>query len=125
MSPIPCRPIRKPGKTGSSTPSTSKRAANRAASFSTWKPTRPKRTISRRSSPRSLTNSRPISARGKQFLYHEGTHIPLVVRGPGIEKGKVRTDLIEHSDMAVYVGKGNAEMEKDFALMKQWAREGK
>ncbi len=39
-------------------------------------------------------------ARGKQFLYNEGTHIPFVVRGPGIEKGKVRDDLIEHIDMA-------------------------
>ncbi len=39
-------------------------------------------------------------ARGKQFLYDEGTHIPFVVRGPGIEKGKVRDDLIEHIDMA-------------------------
>lgn len=39
-------------------------------------------------------------ARGKQFLYNEGTHIPFVVRGPGIERGKARTDLIEHIDMA-------------------------
>ena len=39
-------------------------------------------------------------ARGKQFLYNEGTHIPFIVRGPGIEKGKVRTDLLEHIDMA-------------------------
>jgi arylsulfatase A-like enzyme len=39
-------------------------------------------------------------ARGKQFLYNEGTHVPFVVRGPGIEKGRVRTDLIEHIDMA-------------------------
>lgn len=39
-------------------------------------------------------------ARGKQFLYDEGTHIPFIVRGPGVERGKVRTDLIEHIDMA-------------------------
>lgn len=39
-------------------------------------------------------------ARGKQFLYNEGTHIPFIVRGPGIEKARVRTDLIEHIDMA-------------------------
>lgn len=39
-------------------------------------------------------------ARGKQFLYNEGTHIPFVVRGPGIPPGTVRTDLIEHIDMA-------------------------
>jgi arylsulfatase A-like enzyme len=39
-------------------------------------------------------------ARGKQFLYNEGTHIPFVVRGPGIAHGAVREDLIEHIDLA-------------------------
>lgn len=39
-------------------------------------------------------------ARGKQFLYDEGTHIPFVVRGPGVGKGEVREDLIQHIDMA-------------------------
>lgn len=39
-------------------------------------------------------------ARGKQFLYDEGTHIPFVVRGPGIPRGAVRHDLIEHIDLA-------------------------
>ena len=39
-------------------------------------------------------------ARGKQFLYDEGTHVPLVVRGPGIAAGKVRDDLVEHIDLA-------------------------
>ena len=39
-------------------------------------------------------------ARGKQFLYDEGTHVPLVVRGPGILKGSVREDLVEHIDLA-------------------------
>jgi hypothetical protein len=39
-------------------------------------------------------------ARGKQFLYDEGTHTPFIVRGPGIAKGKTRDDLIEHIDMA-------------------------
>lgn len=38
-------------------------------------------------------------ARGKQFLYDEGTHIPFIVRGPGIGRGAVRDDLIEHIDM--------------------------
>jgi len=38
-------------------------------------------------------------ARGKQFLYNEGTHIPFVVRGPGIPRGIIREDLIEHIDM--------------------------
>jgi len=39
-------------------------------------------------------------ARGKQFLYDEGTHIPLILRGPGITKGKKRDDLVEHIDIA-------------------------
>lgn len=39
-------------------------------------------------------------ARGKQFLYDEGTHVPLVIRGPGIAAGKVREDLVEHIDLA-------------------------
>jgi arylsulfatase A-like enzyme len=39
-------------------------------------------------------------ARGKQFLYNEGTHIPFIVRGPGIPVGMERADLIEHIDMA-------------------------
>jgi arylsulfatase A-like enzyme len=39
-------------------------------------------------------------ARGKQFLYDEGTHVPLVIRGPGVPKGAVRDDLVEHIDLA-------------------------
>lgn len=39
-------------------------------------------------------------ARGKQFLYDEGTHIPLILRGPGIPKDKSRKDLVEHIDIA-------------------------
>lgn len=39
-------------------------------------------------------------ARGKQFLYDEGTHIPFVIAGPGVKAGEVRDDLIEHIDMA-------------------------
>jgi arylsulfatase A-like enzyme len=39
-------------------------------------------------------------ARGKQFLYDEGTHVPFIVRGPRAARGAVRTDLIEHIDMA-------------------------
>ena len=39
-------------------------------------------------------------ARGKQFLYDEGTHIPIVIRGPGIAKGQTRDDLVEHIDVA-------------------------
>ncbi|RPH41797.1 MAG: sulfatase [Planctomycetota bacterium] len=39
-------------------------------------------------------------ARGKQFLYDEGAHIPLVVRGPGAAAGAVRTDLVSHIDLA-------------------------
>ena len=39
-------------------------------------------------------------ARGKQFLYNEGTHVPLVIRGPGVAPGKTRSDLVEHIDLA-------------------------
>ena len=39
-------------------------------------------------------------ARGKQFLYDEGTHIPLIARGPGVPAGVVRDDLVEHIDVA-------------------------
>ncbi len=39
-------------------------------------------------------------ARGKQFLYNEGTHVPLIVRGPKVPAGNVRDDLVEHIDLA-------------------------
>ncbi len=39
-------------------------------------------------------------ARGKQFLYDEGIRTPFILRGPGIARGAVRSDLIEHIDMA-------------------------
>ncbi len=39
-------------------------------------------------------------ARGKQFLYDEGTHVPFVVRGPGIAKNQTRDDLVELIDLA-------------------------
>ena len=39
-------------------------------------------------------------ARGKQFLYDEGTHVPLVIAGPGIAHGIVRDDVVEHIDIA-------------------------
>lgn len=39
-------------------------------------------------------------ARGKQFLYDEGTHVPLVIAGPGIVSGTVREDVVEHIDIA-------------------------
>jgi arylsulfatase A-like enzyme len=38
--------------------------------------------------------------RNKQFLYDGGIHVPLVMRGPGIAKGQVRDDLVEHIDIA-------------------------
>ena len=38
-------------------------------------------------------------ARGKQFLYDEGIHVPLVIAGPGV-KTEVRDDLVEHIDIA-------------------------
>jgi arylsulfatase A-like enzyme len=39
-------------------------------------------------------------ARGKQFLYDEGTHIPLIICGPNVSKGVKRSDLVEHIDIA-------------------------
>lgn len=39
-------------------------------------------------------------ARGKQFLYDEGTRIPLVVSGPGVDRGEIRDDLVESIDIA-------------------------
>lgn len=47
-----------------------------------------------------LTDHGISHARGKQFLYDEGTRVPLIVRGPGISPGTVRTDLVEHIDLA-------------------------
>lgn len=40
------------------------------------------------------------AAREKQFLYDSGIRTPFIVRGPGIPRGAVRSDLIEHIDMA-------------------------
>jgi len=39
-------------------------------------------------------------ARGKQFLYDEGIHVPLIIRGPGVPEKVVRQDLVEHIDLA-------------------------
>ena len=39
-------------------------------------------------------------ARGKQFLYDEGAHIPLIILGPGVDAGTRRDDLVEHIDIA-------------------------
>ncbi len=47
-----------------------------------------------------ITDHGVSHARGKQFLYDEGTHIPFIVSGPNIPVGKRRKDLIEHIDMA-------------------------
>jgi len=48
-----------------------------------------------------LTDHGISSARGKQFLYEEGIHIPFVAWGPGIlPQGKVRDELVAHIDLA-------------------------
>lgn len=47
-----------------------------------------------------ITDHGVSHARGKQFLYDEGTHIPFIIRGPNIPVSKRRKDLIEHIDMA-------------------------
>jgi arylsulfatase A-like enzyme len=39
-------------------------------------------------------------ARGKQFLYDEGTRVPFVVRGPGIAQAAVRADFAQQIDLA-------------------------
>ncbi len=39
-------------------------------------------------------------ARGKQFLYDEGTHVPFILRGPMVDKGVVRSDFAQQIDMA-------------------------
>jgi arylsulfatase A-like enzyme len=39
-------------------------------------------------------------ARGKQFVYDEGIRTPLIISGPGIDRGVVRDDLVEHIDFA-------------------------
>ncbi|MBI5694102.1 MAG: sulfatase [Verrucomicrobia bacterium] len=47
-----------------------------------------------------LTADNGIShARGKQFLYDEGTHEPFILRGPGVPRGRVREDLVELIDL--------------------------
>ncbi|MFM1767983.1 MAG: hypothetical protein RJA22_512 [Verrucomicrobiota bacterium] len=47
-----------------------------------------------------ITDNGISHARGKQFLYDEGTWIPFIARGPGIPQGRVRPDLAEHLDLA-------------------------
>ena len=48
-----------------------------------------------------LTDHGISQARGKQFLYDEGTRIPFIVRAPGrVAPGTRRGDLIAHIDMA-------------------------
>ena len=39
-------------------------------------------------------------ARGKQFLYDEGIHVPLILRGPGIKTGETKTDFAQQIDLA-------------------------
>ncbi len=39
-------------------------------------------------------------ARGKQFMYEEGLHVPLVISGAGIPQHETRNDLVEHIDIA-------------------------
>lgn len=39
-------------------------------------------------------------ARGKQFLYDEGIHVPLVIAGPGVDSPTVREDPVEHIDIS-------------------------
>lgn len=47
-----------------------------------------------------ITDHGVSHARGKQFLYDEGSRIPCIMRGPGVAAGTVRPDMIEHIDLA-------------------------
>ncbi len=48
-----------------------------------------------------LTDHGISHARGKQFLYEEGTRVPFVVWGPGrVPRGEIRRNLVAHIDMA-------------------------
>jgi len=47
-----------------------------------------------------LTDHGISHARGKQFLYDEGIHVPLVMRGPKTPQGEVRDDMVSHIDLA-------------------------
>jgi arylsulfatase A-like enzyme len=47
-----------------------------------------------------LTDHGVSHVRNKQFLYDGGMHVPLVVRGPKFKTGTVRSDLVEHIDLA-------------------------
>lgn len=48
-----------------------------------------------------ITDHGVSHARGKQFLYEEGTHIPFIVWAPGrVPEGAVRRDPVAHIDMA-------------------------
>ncbi len=63
-------------------------------------------------------------ARGKQFLYDEGTHIPFVVRGPGIAAGAVRDDLIEQIDLAaISLAAAGIELPKTMQARNVFARD--
>ena len=47
-----------------------------------------------------LTDHGISHLRGKQFLYDEGTKVPLIVKFPGDKNGgTVRTDLVKHIDI--------------------------
>ncbi len=62
-------------------------------------------------------------ARGKQFLYDEGAHIPFIVRGPGIARGATREDLIEHIDMgAISLGAAGIPIPKTMQGQNVFAR---
>jgi len=47
-----------------------------------------------------LTDHGVSHMRGKQFLYDEGTRVPMIVKFPeGKQKGSVRTDIVKHIDI--------------------------
>ena len=44
-------------------------------------------------------------ARGKQFLYDEGLHVPLVISGPDVDPGTVRDDAVSYRHRRVIAGR--------------------
>lgn len=46
-----------------------------------------------------LTDHGISHVRCKQFLYDGGTHVPLIVSGPGVSRDTTRDDVVEHIDL--------------------------
>ncbi|MBY0587058.1 sulfatase [bacterium] len=47
-----------------------------------------------------MTDHGKSHARGKQFCYDDGLHVPLIISGPGIPTAAIRDDLVQQIDLA-------------------------